>query len=258
MSGTTLSRTISNEVSDAEWKARLELAACYRLVAEFGWSDLAATHISVRVPGPEHHFLINPYGVLFDEITASSLLKVDLEGNVVGSQAALNPAGFVIHGAIHMARPELVCVLHTHTPAGAAVATQRDGLLPINQQALVIFDDVAYHDYEGAALNLGERERILSDLGDRRILVLRNHGLLTVGRSVGEAFVTMYRMERACRYQLAFQAAGAPAYPLPEEVRLRTIEQGRKIYGQGGFARPGAEWESLVQRLDRKDSSYRQ
>ncbi|WP_149538163.1 class II aldolase/adducin family protein [Siccirubricoccus phaeus] len=254
----SISQTLAGEVPEAEWKARLELAACYRLVAEFGWSDLAATHISVRVPGPEHHFLINPYGVLFDEITASSLVKVDLDGQVVGSRSSINPAGFIIHGAIHMARPELSCVLHTHTPAGAAVATQRDGLLPITQQALVIFDDVAYHDYEGAALNLGERERILEDLGEKRILILRNHGLLTVGRTVGEAFVTMYRIERACRYQLAFQAAGVPAYPLTEEVRLRTVEQGRKIYGQGGFAQPGAEWESLLARLDRRDPSYRQ
>ena len=181
-------------IAAEEWEVRVQLAACYRLVDLQGWSDMTSTHISARVPGPEHHFLINPHGMLFDEITASSLVKVDLHGKMVDPSAyPVNPAGFVIHSAIHMAREDAMYALHTHTSAGVGVASQEDGLLPITQQALAILGDVAYHGFEGPALRTDERARIATDLGDRRILFLRNHGLLTVGRTAGEAFMAMYR-----------------------------------------------------------------
>ncbi len=246
-------------MTDAEWQVRVDLAACYRLVQHFGWSDLTATHISARVPGPEHHFLLNPYGALFDEITASSLVKVDLEGNVIDPPGAeVIPAGFVIHSAIHMAVPELTCVLHTHTAAGVGVATQRDGLLPITQHSLLIRDAVAYHDFEGAATDLDERERLVADLGDRRVLILRNHGLLTVGKTVGEAFVWMYRAERACRMQLAFQGANVPAYPLSDAVVERTAEQGRMVATGNNRAPVGArEWPAMLRLVDRIDPTYK-
>lgn len=249
----------AGRMTDAEWQVRVDLAACYRLVHHFGWSDLTATHISARVPGPEHHFLLNPYGALFDEITASSLVKVDLDGNVIDPPGAeVIPAGFVIHSAIHMAVPELTCVLHTHTAAGVGVATQRDGLLPITQHSLLIRGAVAYHDFEGAATDLDERERIVADLGDRRVLILRNHGLLTVGKSVGEAFIWMYRAERACRMQLAFQGANVPSYPLSDAVVERTTEQGRMVATGNNRAPVGArEWPAMLRLVERLDPTYK-
>ncbi|WP_374448521.1 class II aldolase/adducin family protein [Stella sp.] len=248
----------SDRMTEAEWQARVELAACYRLVHHFGWSDLTATHISVRVPGPEHHFLLNPYGSLFEEITASSLVKVDLDGRVIDPPGAeVIPAGFVIHSAIHMAVPELACVLHTHTAAGCAVATQRDGLLPNTQHSLLIYDSVAYHDFEGAATELEERERIVADLGDKRVLILRNHGLLTVGRTIGEAFIWMYRAERACRMQLAFQGAGVPGYLLPDAVVEKTIEQGRKIANNNRHPVGSREWPAMLRLVERIAPDYK-
>lgn len=246
-------------VAEAEWEVRVALAASYRLVDLQGWSDMTSTHISARVPGPEHHFLINPHGMLFDEITASSLIKVDLHGKVVNpSDYQVNPAGFVIHSAIHMARPDAMFALHTHTAAGVGVASQRDGLLPITQQALAIMGDVAYHGFEGPALRLDERSRIVNDLGDRRILFLRNHGLLTLGRTAGEAFMAMYRAERACRFQLAFQAAGAALSPIPEDIQDSTASRGRKAFWNGGALDPDRlEWPALLRRLDRIDPGYR-
>jgi ribulose-5-phosphate 4-epimerase/fuculose-1-phosphate aldolase len=249
-----------SRMSAGEWQTRCDLAACYRLIDMFGWSDLLGTHISARVPGPEDHFLLNPYGMMFDEITASSLVKIDMEGNKVEpSDYGVNQAGFVIHSAVHMARHDLVCVLHTHTIAGCAVSCQKEGLLPLNQHALGVIGDVAYHSYEGAATRLDERERILADLGDRRILVLRNHGLLTVGRSIGEAFVATYKMERACEMQLAFQQSGAAFFPIPEAVVQDAHTRARDRYAGGGRNDPATfEWPALLRKLDRTDPSYKQ
>ena len=209
------------DCSPEEWEMRVDLAAAYRLVDLYGWSDLLGTHLSARVPGPEDHFLINPFGLMFDEITASSLVKVDQEGNILSETAyGINPAGFVIHGAIHMARPEVACVIHTHTRAGVGVATQKDGLLPITQHAMHVIAQTGYHDYQGIATDFAERESIVNDLGDNKVLILRNHGLLTVGRTVGEAFMWMYRAERACYMQLSVQQAGAEISPIPEDVQI--------------------------------------
>lgn len=248
------------QISEAEWQARVDLAAAYRLVDLFGWTDLLGTHISVRVPDAKDQFLINPYGFLFEEITASSLVKVDDEGNVLSeTEYDVNPAGFVIHSAVHMALPEIACVLHTHTTAGTGVATQKQGLLPLTQHALAVIALTAYHDYEGIATDLDERERLVRDLGDNRVLVLRNHGLLTVGRTVAEAFVWMYRAERACRMQLAFQQSGAEAMEIPEEVQQITIDRNRQANSPDGHRPVGVkEWPALLRKLDRVDQSYKQ
>jgi ribulose-5-phosphate 4-epimerase/fuculose-1-phosphate aldolase len=256
----TAAEEFRDHVSEAEWQARVDLAAAYRLIDMFGWSDLLGTHLSVRVPGEEDQFLINPYVLLFDEITASSLIKVDEEGAVLSpTEYDVNPAGFVIHSAVHMALPEMTCVMHTHTPAGTGVATQKQGILPLTQHALTVIATTAYHDYEGIATDLDERERIVRDLGDNRILVLRNHGLLTVGHSVGEAFVWMYRAERACRMQLAFQQSGAEAVEISEEVQRITIERNREANAPGGRRPVGVkEWPALLRKLDRVDQSYKQ
>jgi ribulose-5-phosphate 4-epimerase/fuculose-1-phosphate aldolase len=248
------------QVSPEEWAMRVDLAACYRLVDMFGWSDLLGTHISARVPGEENVFLINPYGLLFEEITASSLVKVDEDGTILSpTDYYINPAGFVIHGAVHMARPEVACALHTHTPAGTSVATQKGGLLPLTQHALAVIAHVAYHGYEGIATDMSERERLVRDLGDSNILVLRNHGLLTVGRTVAEAFVWMYRAERACRMQLAIQQAGAEVTEIPEDVQQTTITRNRLANSPQGHRPIGVlEWPALLRKLDRVDTSYKQ
>ena len=204
-------RDVKAMVSEAEWRQRTDLAACYRLVALFGWDDLVFTHISARVPGPEHHFLINPYGLLFEEVTASSLVKVDMDGRkVLDSPHDVNPAGFVIHSAVHAAREDAQCVLHVHTVNGTAVSAQRDGLLPLSQHSIFVVSSLAYHDYEGVALVDDEKPRLVADLGDKRFLMLRNHGLLTVGRTVAEAFVAMYLFETSCTIQVRAQAGGGP------------------------------------------------
>jgi len=246
-------------ISEAEWQARVDLAAAYRLVDMFGWTDLLGTHLSVRVPDAQDQFLINPYGLLFEEITASSLIKVDEEGNVLSpTEYDVNPAGFVIHSAVHMAKPDLACVMHTHTNAGVGVATQKQGILPITQHALTVTAVTSYHDYEGLATDLDERERLVRDLGDNRVLVLRNHGLLTVGRTVAEAFVWMYRAERACRMQLAFQQSGAELMPIPEDVQEVTMERNRLANAPGGHRPVGVkEWPALLRKLDRADQSYK-
>jgi ribulose-5-phosphate 4-epimerase/fuculose-1-phosphate aldolase len=251
---------LKTQVSAEEWAMRVDLAACYRLVDMFGWSDLLGTHISARVPGEENAFLINPYGLLFEEITASSLVKVDDEGNVLSpTDYYINPAGFVIHGAIHMARPEVACALHTHTQAGTSIATQKGGLLPLTQHALAVIAHVAYHGYEGIATDMSERERLVRDLGDANILVLRNHGLLTVGRTVAEAFVWMYRAERAARMQLGIQQAGAEVIEIPVEVQETTIARNRLANSPQGHRPIGKlEWPALLRKLDRIDTSYKQ
>ena len=203
------SLSVRSAVSAAEWEERMNLAACYRLVARFGWDDLIFTHISARVPGPEHHFLINPYGMLFGEITASNLVKVDLGGRkVMDSPHDVNPAGFTIHSAIHAAREDARCVLHVHSVNGVAVSAQEAGVLPLSQHSIFVLSSLAYHDYEGVALDEDEKPRLVRDLGDKRFLMLRNHGLLTVGQSVADAFVSMYFFEATCMIQVRAQAGG--------------------------------------------------
>jgi ribulose-5-phosphate 4-epimerase/fuculose-1-phosphate aldolase len=246
--------SLKDVVSAEEWALRLELAACYRLVALYGWSDLVFTHISARVPGPEHHFLINPYGLMFDEITASSLVKVDAHCHkVIDSPFPVNPAGFVIHSCIHEARPDAGCVLHTHSRAGVAVSAQKCGVLPISQQSTFVLASLGYHDYEGVALRDDEKPRLVRDLGDRNYLVLRNHGLLTVGKSVPEAFLSMYTFENACRIQVDAQAGGELVHVNPAILQglaevLKTVTA-----GQGA----GIAWPALLRKLDRVDPSYR-
>lgn len=246
------------EMVEGEWQARVDLAAAYRLVDLFGWSDLLATHLSARVPGDDDHFLINPFGTLFEEMTASALIKVDAEGNqLTPSEYEINPAGFVIHSAVHMARSEVGCVMHTHTAAGLGVATQKDGLLPLTQQALAVIAHTGYHDYEGIAFDMSERERLARDLADNTVLILRNHGLLTVGRTVGEAFMWMYRAERACRFQLAFQQSGAEPQPIPDEVQQASIERNRHANSPQGYRPIGVrEWPALKRKLDRENPGY--
>lgn len=241
------------EISDAEWAVRVDLAAAYRLVAHFGWDDLVFTHLSARVPGPEDHFLINPYGLMFHEITASSLVKVDKEGEVVGaSDYGVNPAGFTIHSAIHMSRSDAGSVMHLHNHAGTAVSAQKDGLLPITQTGMLVYHRIAYHEYEGVALNLDERERLVRDLGDKDIMILRNHGTLTVGEGVPEAFTLMYFLENACEKQIRAQAAGALHYPSQE-----AIETVREQGAQGLTRAAGLVWPGLIRMLDSKDPSYK-
>ena len=249
---------LKEHVTAEEWQARVDLAACYRLVDHFGWSDLLGTHISARVPGEENAFLINPYGLLFDEITASSLVKVDEDGTILSETPYhINPAGFVIHSAIHIAKPELACALHTHTAAGTAVSTSKNGLKPLTQHALAIIAHVAYHGYEGIATDLSERERLVRDLGEANVLFLCNHGLLTVGRTIAEAFVWMYRAERACRMQVAFDQTGEPAIDIPAEVQEVTIARNRKANSPEGHRPIGVhEWPALLRRLDRVSPGY--
>src|SRR5437868_11268094 len=201
---------VPDQLSDAEWQARIDLAAAYRLVALHGWDDLIFTHISARLPGADHHFLLNPYGMMFEEVTASSLVKIDLTGNkVTDSPHFINPAGFTIHSAVHEARADALCVMHLHTDYGIAVSAQKDGLLPISQQAMLALASLAYHDYEGLALNEQEKPRLVADLGDKSHMILRNHGLLTVGGTAAEAFLAMFLLERACKIQILAQAGGA-------------------------------------------------
>src|SRR5438445_10881216 len=215
----TTPASVRDRVSEAEWRQRVVLAAAYRLVAHFHWDDLIFTHLSARVPGPDHHFLINPYGLMFDEITASSLVKVDLYGNqLTNSDYSINPAGFTIHSAIHEVREDAGCVLHLHTLDGTAVSSSMKGLRPLNQTAQFVTHDLAYHDYEGVALDHDERPRLQRDLGSKNQMLLRNHGTLTVGRSVASAFERRYHLERACSMQVRTRMLGPSAYPIQPEV----------------------------------------
>jgi ribulose-5-phosphate 4-epimerase/fuculose-1-phosphate aldolase len=239
------------QLDSEEWELRVNLAACYRLVAQHRWDDLVFTHISARVPGT-HHFLINPYGFLFEEITASSLVKVDLEGNKVEpSPHEINPAGFVIHSAIHAAREDVRCVLHIHSLAGVAVSAERRGLVPISQQSLFALSSLAYHDYEGVALRDDEKPRLVKDLGDRTFLILRNHGLLTVGPTIAEAFLAMYVLEAACRIQTM---TSGDLVTIPH-----AILDGAKASARQVTRGLGADlvWPALIRRLDKIDPSYR-
>lgn len=247
-------KSIRSQVSEVEWQLRVDLAACYRLVALHGWDDLVFTHISVRIPGPEHHFLINPYGMMFEEITASSLVKVDMQCQpLIETPYPVNPAGFVIHSAIHAAREDVVCVLHTHTRAGVAVSAQRDGLLPISQQASIMLTSLGYHDYEGLAVNDDEKPRLQADLGNRRALILRNHGLLTVGPSVADAFYNMYTLESACQIQVAAGGSGSPLNLISQDV-LNNV--GRALAIQRRALGPREIWPSLLRKLDRLNPGY--
>ncbi len=245
-------------VSDGEWQARVELAAAYRLAALMGWTDMLGTHISCRVPGTEDQFLINPYGLFFEEMTASSLIKCDVDGRKLSeSPYEVNYAGFTIHSAIHMGAPAAHAVMHCHTQYGVAVASQKDGLLPLTQMALTAMHLVRYHDYEGVAENLSERERIVRDLGDGGIMILRNHGTLSVGATVGEMFARMYRIERACKFQIAATSGGAELNRLPQEVIDYTIEQSKALYARGGRAEGGRlQWAALLRKLDRENPGY--
>ena len=249
-------------MSDAEWQIRCDLAACYQLTDLYGMSDLTSTHISARLPGPEHHFLLNPYGMLFDEITASSLVKVDLDGNVLGAdQTKMNFAGFVIHGAIHAASPDLTCVMHTHTTANNAVAMLREGLLPLTQKAMTVWHFLRYHDYEGPAVDLGERARLVEDLGSEgRVMILRNHGALTVGRTIGEAFLWMLRLEDACRQQVAGLSCGRDVISLTDELIKKSVDVCvNGMPGSAGASELGKrDWPALLRKLEReRGASYR-
>lgn len=245
-------------ISEAEWRTRIDLAAAFRLVDLYGWSDLLATHLSARVPDNRDLFLINPFGMTFDEITASCLVKVDEDGTeLTESEYGINPAGFTIHSAVHMALPDVDCVIHTHTQAGVGVATQEDGLLPLTQQALAVLAHTGYHDFEGIAFDLSERERLAKDLGDNRVMILRNHGLLSVGKTVAEAFMWIYRAERACRFQLAFQQAGANPREISEEIQSVTIERNSHAISAAGYRPIGEkEWPALKRKLDRENPGY--
>ncbi len=249
------STAVRDRVSDEEWQTRVDLAACYRLIAMHGWDDLVFTHISARVPGPGEHFLINAYGLLFEEMTASSLVKVNLAGEkVLDSPFDINPAGFVIHSAVHEARPDVGCVLHTHTKAGVAVSAQEHGLLPISQQSLFPLASLAYHDYEGVALNPEEKPRLVADLGDKTNLILRNHGLLTAARTIPDAFLAMYVLETACQVQLLAQAGRDELRYVDARIVEGIAEQARAVTrGLGGQL----AWPALLRKLDRRDPSFR-
>ena len=247
--------SLKEVVSAEEWQLRCDLAACYRLVAAYGWSDLVFTHISARVPGGDHSFLINPYGLMFDEITASSLVLIDQEGNKRGdSPFPVNRAGFVIHSAVHAARDDAHCVLHTHTRAGVAVSAQAGGVLPISQQSTFVLASLAYHDYEGVALRDDEKPRLVNDLGTNNFLMLRNHGLLTVGKDVASAWLNMYTFENACRIQIDAQSGGAELTQVNPKI-LDGMGQVMKTVTAGLGA--GIAWPALLRKLDRLDPGYR-
>ena len=246
---------VRTRVSPEEWSLRVDLAACYRLVSHYGWYDLVFTHISAKVPGT-HDFLINPYGLTFDEVTASNLVRVDLQGNkTLESPYEINPAGYTIHSAIHEAREDAGCILHTHTPHGVAVACQKEGLLPISQQATIISQSLAYHDYDGIAMNPDEKGRLQKSLGAANYLLLRNHGLLVVGSNVPDAFLSMYTFQRACEIQVLAQGNGAQLLHVPQSV-LDTVARFSRAVTRG--AGGALAWPALLRRLDRMDGGYRE
>jgi len=242
-----------HQVSADEWQVRLDLAAAYRLVALFKWDDLVFTHISARVPGTEDQFLINPYGLMFDEITASSLVKIDLAGNKLDdSPFPINPAGFTIHGAVHAVRHDAACVLHVHSLNGVAVSAQKQGVLPISQQSIFVLSSLGYHDYEGVALRDDEKPRLVRDLGDRRFLMLRNHGLLTVGASIADAFLSMYLFETVCTIQVRAQGGGELIAVHPEIIATARQQSAQATRGMGD----SLVWPGLLRRLARQSPGY--
>ncbi len=243
------------EVSAEEWQLRVDLAAAYRLIAMYGWDDLIFTHVSARIPGDEHHFLINPYGMMFEEITASSLVRVDQDGNKVDpDDFDINPAGFTIHSAIHAVREDATCVMHTHTTAGVAVSAQKDGLLPLSQQSLFPLSNLAYHDYEGVALREDEKARLQKDLGQNSFMILRNHGLLTTGTSIADAFLGMYILQRACEVQIQALSGNREMTPIPAGIVDTIRQQADQVTrGMGGKL----AWPGLLRKLDRIDTGFR-
>jgi ribulose-5-phosphate 4-epimerase/fuculose-1-phosphate aldolase len=250
--------SLDGKVSAEEWQSRVDLAAAYRLVAHFKWDDLVFTHLTARIPGTEH-YLINPYGLMFDEITASSLIKIDILGNVLqDTPFPINPAGFTIHSAVHAARHEIQCVMHTHTLNGVAVSAQKAGVLPISQQSIFVLASLAYHDYEGVALRDEEKPRLVADLGERTYLMLRNHGLLTVGKTIADAWQAMYIFEATCAIQLRAQAGGNVADGalgvIGPEI-IRTAGEQARVATRGAGA--SLVWPGLLRRLDRIDAGYR-
>jgi ribulose-5-phosphate 4-epimerase/fuculose-1-phosphate aldolase len=247
-------KQLKHQVSPEEWQARVELAACYRLVAHFRMTDWIYNHISARMPGSHEHYLINPFGLLYEEVSASNLVKVDVTGRIAEDVALdVNPAAFVIHGAIHEARPDVGCILHTHSAAGVGVAAQSHGLLPISQHAFKVYDRIAYHDFEGIALDPDEQARLVADIGDKDVLILRNHGLLTMGKSVAQAFELMFFLERACQIQIAALAGGSAVIHPSVAVCARTCEQ---FAGDDSYVQ-GRDWQALLRLLDRIDPTYK-
>jgi ribulose-5-phosphate 4-epimerase/fuculose-1-phosphate aldolase len=244
--------SLKGKVSEEEWKARVDLAALYRLVALYGWDDMIYTHISARIPGPEHHFLINPYGMFFEEMTASSLVKIDLDGNILQETPYfINPAGFTIHSAVHAAREDAQYVMHLHSDQGVAVSAQKEGLLPLSQHALIVLPKLAYHDYEGIALNLDERERLVHDIGDKTLMLLRNHGTLSVGRTAADCWTGMFFLERACKQQVMALSVGRENVLFAPEASQNEVK-GQTSRGIGG----GLAWPGALRRLDRELPGY--
>lgn len=245
--------SVRDQVSAEEWQIRQDLACLYRLVADHGWDDMLFTHLSARVPGADHHFLLNPIGLMFDEVTASSLVKVDVEGNkVMETPWDINPAGFTIHSAVHMAREDAHCVMHLHTDDGVAVSAQEEGLMPITQHAMQV-GQIAYHDYEGVALDLDERQRIVDDLGDKQFMILRNHGTLTVGRTCADAYLAMYYLERACTMQIRALSGGAAITVPPQGSPEKAAQQSQVLFD--GTVGPLA-WQALVRKMQRLDAGF--
>lgn len=248
--------SVKSEVSQQEWQARVNLAACYRMVAHYGWDDLVFTHISARVPGPEHHFLINPYGLLFEEVTASSLVKVDLQGNkVMESEYDINPAGFVIHSAVHEARDDAQCVMHLHTTAGVAISVLEQGLQPYSQQSLFPLSGLSYHDYEGVALNPDEKKRLVADLGSTNFMILRNHGLLTCASTIEDTFLGMFIFQRACEIQIQAQSTGEPLRPIDSKILMGIQAQASEVTRSAGGA---LAWPGILRKLDRMCPDYKE
>jgi ribulose-5-phosphate 4-epimerase/fuculose-1-phosphate aldolase len=247
--------SVRHQVTPKEWEQRVALAAVYRLVAHFGWDDLIFTHLSARVPGGDHHFLINPYGMTFDEITASSLVKVDLNGRkVMESPFEINPAGFTIHSAIHGARENANCVLHVHSINGTAVSAQKEGVLSISQQSIFVLSSLGYHDYEGVALREDEKPRLVRDLGDKNFFMLRNHGLITVADNIPDAFLFMYTFESACMIQLRAQAGGGDLVTIDPGIIETAKQQAATVTAEAGGR---LAWPAMLRKLDRIDPSYR-
>lgn len=245
---------IRNRISDEEWAVRVDLAAAYRLAAHYGWTFLTLNHISVRVPGTTDQFLINPFGLMYEQITASSLVKIDVEGNVLQETShEVNRAGFIIHGAIHMARPDLHCIVHTHTAAGVAISALEDGILPLHQGALLFYNAIAFHDFEGIAMDTEERTRLIGDLGPHKAMILRNHGLLSAGETVGEAFDLMYHLEKCCQMQLSILATNRPYRLIPKDVCEHTARQ----FNRGSARVANRAWPALLKIADNIDPSFR-
>ena len=246
--------SVKDQVSPEEWKARCDLAALYRLVRMHGWDDLFFTHISMRVPGPDEHFLLNPFGLLYEDVTASNMVKVDLDGNVLPpAQFGINPAGFVIHSAIHAARHDVKVALHLHTDAGVAVSAQKGGLRPISQLSMHVFNDLAYHDYEGVALDLEERDRLVADLGDKNVMILRNHGTLSVGDHPFSVYIRIYLLERACKVQVMAQAGG-DLLECDQKMQERVFGQSSEIAGNEFFKE--IAWAALLDRVRRESPGF--